>query len=360
MKRLLPLIIAGLVAVACAPDEGAGADGTDLTNYTSTPRATGPTADSTQPEPDSTQPADDEIIAAPTAPVAGEAVDQSDPIAEILGYEPGDDGYAEFLASTGRETEQLVAECMREQGFEYEPFSFLGETTAPPSDHALELSPDEYQARYGYGLATQLEDALTRKVDSSESPPPPPESNLEYYESLTEAGRQAYDLALEGEAGNGGCIEEATRLADRTAILFNRFGGELAAMSQQIEADPRVIEADDRWRQCMADAGYDFEHEGDAFHYVLSKLAPVNSAIVGEELAVGELLIRDDSVLTPELRDRLRAVVELELAVARADLECDKSAENSLTRRVVQIELEEEFVDANRQTLDELLPSSDS
>jgi len=357
-RRLLPLIAVGLVVVACASADS-DVDSTDLTNYTSTHSATEPAGDSTQPEPGSTQPADDETITSTVPPATEDAVDQSNPIAEVLGYEPSSQGHAEFVASTDREKERLISECMQEHGFEYQPFSIQADTWSPLGDHAVDLPPNEYKTRYGYGLATGLETALLADDGDSPMSPGPPDPNLEYYESLTEAGQQAYLQALEGEAGNGGCFEEATRLADRTAIFVDRFGDELASMYQQAEADTRVIEADERWRQCMADAGYNFEHENDAFDYVLEKLAPVNSAIVGEDVPVGVVTMREDAELTPELRDKLRAVVEEELVVARTDLECDTSAEKSLTRRLVQIELEEDFVKANRQTLDELFPSSD-
>jgi len=358
-RRLILLSAVGLVVVACASNEGASDAATDDVNHASTPRATGPAVDSTQLEPGSTQPAHDETITSTVPPALDHAMVQSSPIAEVLRYEPSAQGHAEFVASTQREKERLIGECMREHGFEYEPFILQANIWSPLGDHAVDLPPDEYKARYGYGMATGLEAHLTSRANSSEPPPDPPNPNLDYYESLSEPARQEYDKAIGGEDGDGGCAGEAERQGDRAAILLEAFGNELNSLFQQVEADPRVIDADDRWRQCMADAGYDFEHEGDAIHYVLEKLTPVNSAIVGEDVIPGGVLMTGDAELTPELRDKIRAVVEEELVVARTDLECDKSAEKSLTRRVVRIELEEEFVKANRQTLDELFPPSD-
>ena len=84
--------------------------------------------------------------------------------------------------------EDLVAQCMREGGFEYLPNLGASQLFAVDDSRAPFDDPD-WVAQFGYGGVVS---------PPSEHPPAPPDPNLEHLSELTAAEREAWHLALNG------------------------------------------------------------------------------------------------------------------------------------------------------------------
>lgn len=173
------------------------------------------------------------------------------------GYDDGDN--TELV----RQFQEAVARCMREKGFEYVPVVSdepAVEYTSPPVD-------EEYYAIRGFGIS--IERPPEDITPTSEFVDP----NAPYVASLTEAGRRAYDEALNGrpvDEGNRGSRDpddlgcmlvsseevEAAHPAPTTPPLVVELEEQVTiAYYGRLETDRRMIEAEATLADCAAAAG---------------------------------------------------------------------------------------------------------
>jgi hypothetical protein len=273
-----------------------------------------------------------------------------------------------------RRVEQKIVDCMREQGFDYTPMEAPDPASVDDFDEGpWSLPPDEFAERYGYGMFTIDESELPGMDDEAEDP------NQAALDEMSEAERVAYEEALygkfddtTGEILTEGCSGEAyaAEFGD-SAASEDEFAGlfeEMDALWTRIDDDPRVAEATRDWADCMADAGYPgVSTPEDASNLVqqrFDELVP-GDATSGESLegADGEAVTvsGDPAELDPDDR---RALRDYEIAVAMADFECqDGDGKYADVYYEVQVELEQQFIDENRDELDryrESLASSGS
>ena len=148
------------------------------------------------------------------------------------------------MASTDLSREQLISECMQLQGFDYVPNPMLGQGSSPVGNLPAGLPPDEFKARYGYGIASGYESTFDADGKTKPPVPDPPNPNIDYYESLSESAQRAYDDVLSGQDGESGCVGEAIEQTNQLGVLLDRFGDDLTAIEQGVKSDPRVIDAD--------------------------------------------------------------------------------------------------------------------
>jgi hypothetical protein len=304
---------------------------------------------------------------APAAPTTAEGTDDDDgddddgsarwlsPLDELLGFgvEPSAEDRAED-EQLQRRVEQLIADCMSAQGFEYvviDPSG--GGTLAGPWD----LPPHEFAQQYGYGITT-----IDREQLASGDP------NSEIVEAMSVPERQAYYQALYGEMvtvdENGDLAKRALTPGaapapdtescsaragsevygdteapanDGQTDAFGPLQQELSALYERVENDQRVVDARTAWSDCMADAG----HPGFADIYDPSvEVSDRATALMGDSM--------DLAAADPAALEELRAH---EIAVATADLAC--RADYDATRQDVQAELEQSFIDDNRAELEQ-------
>lgn len=277
---------------------------------------------------------------------------------------------------TKRDFEERVAQCMADEGFEYIP------NVEPPDesneDRAYALPPEEFAKQYGYGVTT-----LTMSDNSDENP------NQVYRDSLSEQAKDAYDAALHGpwyvnedgsgESGSGddrstphpepedlGCSGRASHEVygvpeegdgEATGInpyeTFNALMDDLLQLGERIQDDPRVVDANEVWRSCMADAGFaKFEKVGEPemdIHSRLSDLRDLDEQ--GGEMEREMAVIEGDmSDIDPEELNQLR---EYELELAQADYTC-KDEHYAPVVDDVRVELESEFVEEHRSQLEQM------
>ena len=260
--------------------------------------------------------------------------------------------------------EQMVAECMSEQGFEYTPVDYSqmdeGFSEMPVEGDGPQWGTEEYAKEFGYGITTWEDEGTPTQeplpVDGESEWTDP---NQEYVESLSESAREAYYEALSGpqpteeemESGdweydpaNAGCYGKASdEVWNSGGNIFEdeKYKGlidEMNLIYTQAENDPKITEVKAAWSACMADAGYPgLADSGAAQETIYSELNAFWEK--GEEPT--------EEVLAP-LREK-------EKAIATADFTCSKKADINKVQIEVQHKLEQEFIDSHKAELEELM-----
>ena len=248
-----------------------------------------------------------------------------------------------------REREDLMAQCMSEEGFEYIPNLQSGSF----SSGGMEWEPDsrEWVSQYGYGMINYpgRDEPMTEDqyVDA----------NSDYVESLSESERNAFYEALHGPGP-----DEETMASDEpmewdwtTAGCYgwaeNERGVEDPFSSEEhaplMEAlnkfyedamnSPEFAEIDAAWASCMTDAG----HPGFSTQYEAQ-----NS--VGDE---SNALYEDNPEAGPD-EALMTALSEKEIELALVDLDCREETDYRDRQQEIQAEKEQQFVDDHKEQLE--------
>ncbi|NDL58025.1 hypothetical protein [Phytoactinopolyspora mesophila] len=274
-----------------------------------------------------------------------------------------------------RRVQELVAECMQEEGFEYVPTS-LDDVSAGVSrfEDAYALEPEEFAKEYGYGISTLM-------FGPAEGDGTPDDPNQAIRAELSESAQEAYDLALWGDVptmavsvdddgtvrdeslgdqvdldgADTGCMgkagdevygESTFDAEEFDHSQFDSLWNEIAALQDRIRRDPRIEDALADWRGCMADAGYaDFDAPDDAQSAVFDRMMEASSSGDAE---TGFVVGDSADTIDPAV---LREVQEYEIDVATADFTCNQDHFDETYREVAH-QMEQEFVDANREELE--------
>lgn len=224
------------------------------------------------------------------------------------------------------DSEALIGDCMRREGFEYTAFV----AQAPPTP--LAVSEDQYARTYGFGIATTI----------GARPPglPDPETvdpNAAYRRTLDGVEGAAYDRAIEA------CIRWAGDQLPTPPGLVS-FSGEIGRLYletvERAQADPRVVEAEARWVSCMADLGHDFESREAMLGFVAERAQPFAESYDRATAAGGGELPDLSEVFTAEELGSLRRLQAEEVALAIDQLTCGEALDR------VTAEVMREFLDA--------------
>lgn len=265
----------------------------------------------------------------------------------------GDD---KALRTKQRTVEELTAECMSKEGFEYTP---TDASAASPVDDLVARQTEEWVAKNGYGLATD-------GTASGEGP----DENQKYVDSLSSSEQDAYYRALHGtpsttpdgeasastdsayDPNTAGCSAKAEREANGGKLNFwddEKYADLLEKMSKVYEKTakaPEVVAADKKWAECMAKAGYSgFTKKTDA----IAQASEKNAELYG--LTDGETSSADEEPSAAEKKK----VQDQEIKLALADFRCDKKVGYTDVQLKAQFALEEKFIQENRAKLDALV-----
>ena len=315
------------------------------------------------------------------------------PMSEFFGYADMDsDEQEERYRQEEMDRQQVIAECMRLEGFEYTVFvydqSFSFES--PYQD----MTRREYVEKYGFGISTMFEDGFA----SPEASPDEEEINPndEYVNGLSEAEQEAYYEALYGpqdeppmeetvgtdgepveveyeyvpQGCDGKAYEEQSAPEDQE-FMENMSALMSTEIYERAQADSRVVDATKAYAECMSDAGHpEITSQDDTYNEVSTRMEPIYNSMGGgfvyEEEAVddesGGATIAAASAAAPAPGDTvgddgaptydeelLAQVQAYELALAAADLEC--GADLQRTMYEVSSEYEEEFIAAHGDEL---------
>ncbi len=223
------------------------------------------------------------------------------------------------LVQAVEKTEELIARCMREQGFEYYAVDYNTVREGMAADKRLPgLSEEEFIARHGFGIST-LYTGLPPQLSTDYSPARIGlgERNVQVFRKLSSADQVAYNRALLGDdvtttlavaleiedlSRTGGCTRKAVEKVFKPDQLKPSHYNPQDAL---IRNDPRMKAAIGFWQREMKKAGFDYAHPDDIEPDLRNRL---NALTEG-----GKLLV---SKMAQDKKTALRALQDFERALA--------------------------------------------
>lgn len=168
-----------------------------------------------------------------------------------FGYNPERDE-ARFDAEE-RERENLIAKCMADKGFFYEPSPSVRVTDDGPSAEEL------------------MEDFAN-------------DTNFNYIRSLSPQDRERYYMALAGVKNveseyvkDGGCAGQALKAVRSVYGAANQLREELQQLEADILNDPEVRSAAQEWAECMKAEGANFSNPTEVRRWRDDQIGKLNS-----------------------------------------------------------------------------------
>ncbi|GGC54654.1 hypothetical protein IEU95_09280 [Hoyosella rhizosphaerae] len=267
--------------------------------------------------------------------------------------------------------ENAIAECMSQEGFEYIPNAQDYTEMMPPElQDAFSLDTAAFVDKYGYGFTT-----LDVDFDMDEAMAQDP--NTAIVDSLSESETEAYYEALFGpmdmpdpamlddpaasdaadEAFKESCHGRALSSEFGDMEAFDELGSEMWNLNERILTRPEIVEAQREWASCMADAGFpEYSQLNDPSDDVQQRFQAASGMPDIESFDVEsfdpEAFDAQMSGSEPDEAE-LQELKEFEIDVARADLNCyTEHVQDDF--RAAQLEVEEEFIAANSEQLDQL------
>ncbi|MEI4272952.1 hypothetical protein TEK04_14585 [Klenkia sp. LSe6-5] len=303
---------------------------------------------------------------------SGDAAEQTSPLSEYMSAVYGGDLSPEEQQAQydeqNRQIEEMVADCMVEQGFEYIPNTSNGTVVSSGDDVVWEPDDREWVQQWGYGAVNSPWN--DQPVDDSQEYVDP---NEDYVASLSESEQTAFYEALNGpspteeemaamEDGEyeydwttAGCYGAAQHEVYETQdpTQSEEFAPLMDAMDELWETtqrDPRTAELDAAWSACMDAAGHGgFATQADAQNSVYEKQNELYDAAAPAE---GEEYVGPDQAA-------MDALGEEEVELALADLDCREETDYRQTAQDIQFELEEQFIADHKTELEALKAASE-
>jgi hypothetical protein len=196
------------------------------------------------------------------------------------------------LVQAVEQVEELIAKCMREQGFQYIAADYNTVHAGMKADKAMPgLSEEEFIDKYGFGVATMYT-GQPPQLTGGYSPARIGlgERNVQIFKGLSPADQVAYNRALFGEnagatfavgletenfAQTGGCtrksIEQIFKPEQIKASYYN-------PQNAFINNDPRMKAALRKFAAEMKKAGFDYTHPDDVEPDIRTRLAVLTNS----------------------------------------------------------------------------------
>lgn len=335
----------------------------------------------------------------PSAPPGGTATAApAGPLSDFLDADAPADSTA-FWEESDRKVQELTAECMQQQGFEYTPV-VQSRTSPDPNAEANKLwGTRKYAEKYGFGIHLTpmgVLEPLEEFVDPNQeyveamspaeqqaywtalhgsgwaapvpdpvvgSTPDPPSTTGETTSSQVMSGEQSVPIAPDGPStapsvgmAEMGCNgrSAAEVYGDREALYDDP---EVAAMwdefkraSDEIGSEPDVVAATEAWSSCLADRGFpghdDPEGVDDELYDRWSQMYGMTMTEVDDSVG---LAVEPSTGPAVPGTDEIEAFKHDEIVLAIADFECRGDLEE--LRRTKQFAMEEGFVAEHLEVL---------
>ncbi len=232
-------------------------------------------------------------------------------------------------------TQELIASCMKAEGFDFVPS--VAEVPDMMSERS-ELSERAWTEAYGYGISTAFE-SLTQMQAA--------DPNLAIMSAMDEVEQEIYIATLIGSDMASGDIVDPAELPPLEeqgcagqAVLsnggealgegLNEFNVAYGEAMEQVQDNPAMVAAADKWSVCMSGEGYDFADQEDSYEYVSVQFDEATSSLQSEldHLSDAELSALFDGTDTNIANlpgfdpEDLKAVQKEEIEIALADLDC--------------------------------------
>jgi len=293
------------------------------------------------------------------------------PLTEFIGTSLWDreDEFRQAVDAFVLRREELIAQCMLQNGFEYAPdlYSMSFQITNNAFD---EIYPDDagWVSQYGFGVVSGHRTESGGSIWDTRDDDP----NADYVESLSESEREAYFLALNGPMlppppsvsisqahfnewfrTERGCLGGSVIQAQEENPLFEPRSEEftplfeaIAEMNQTILFSPEYEEIHRDWSDCMANLG----HLG-----LISPSAAINRIVD----ALTHIQINQETSLTNLRRMILQGEIpegsrlqQQETELALADLTCRQAVSFSERAASIRHRAEAQFVADHRVLLE--------
>jgi hypothetical protein len=252
---------------------------------------------------------------------------------EEFGFSPRE------LVQAIEKSEDLIARCMREQGFEYIAVDYNTVREGMAADKRIPgLSEEEFIKRFGFGISTfytgeppQLSKGYNpARVGLGER-------NVQIFLALSPADQVAYNRGLLGEetsmtlsvalemedlSRTGGCTRKAVEQVFKPDQLKSSYYNPQDAL---IRNDPRMKAALAQWRREMKKSGFDYNHPDDIDADLRNRL---NALTEGGKLQV--------SKVSPDQKAALRKLQDLERVVAVKSFKLQEEVLDPVEERIQQ------------------------
>jgi hypothetical protein len=223
------------------------------------------------------------------------------------------------LVQAIEKVEALIAQCMREQGFEYVAVDARTVRRGMTADKSLPgLTEEEFIEKHGFGISTMYTGLAPQLVQGySPARVGLGDRNVQIYKSLSPASQVAYNRALLGEN------TDATFAVSLEAENFSSCGGcTLKAISQvftpeqlkatyynpkdaMINNDPRMKAALRKFADEMRKAGFEYNHPDEVETVIHARL---NAITKGASVPIEKMSV--------EQKESLKKLQESERRVA--------------------------------------------
>jgi len=223
------------------------------------------------------------------------------------------------LVQAFEKTEELIARCMREQGFEYIAADSNTVRAGMAADkHLPGLSEEEFVARHGFGVST-FYTGLPPQLSTDYSPARVGlgERNVQIFRKLPPADQVAYNRALLGDdvfstfavaletedlSRTGGCTRKAlTETFKPDQLKASHYNPQDALINK----DSRMKAALGYWRREMKKAGFEYGHPDEIEPDLRNRLSTLTEG--------GKLQV---SKMSPDQKAALRKLQDYERLVA--------------------------------------------
>lgn len=342
-------------------------------------------------------------------PQSFEDLEYESPIMDFLGVDTAldfnsEESEAQF-AEQANVAEEKIAQCMREEGFEYTPVDQSSFISFSEGEDGLPWGSREWAEKYGFGITTQRfsqsevgpdllgwDDTEMQEFDEQTDP------NQAYVESLSQVERDAYYEALYGnepelpidateadyeEAYENweptGCQAEAWGdegfFGGPEQAFYEEFGDDIDDLYERLEADPRVAEHKSKVAACMAEKGLDYSGDmEELYNYFEDKMTGIGpdysqdpfeaAGLDPETMTEEEIDAFYEEAFNVELSDAdketLGALQAEEIELATAVWDCDGSdLQLEILFSEIRVEYENEFLAENADRLGEFEGSAE-
>jgi len=279
--------------------------------------------------------------------------------------------------------EEFIAACMAEQGFTYYPRLHTRPTVVISEGPAR--GTREFAERYGFGFAAGNmgggEVSRTALISTGDDP------NWSVINSMSDAEWEAWSYELTGEVLSGrtlpsgafgtssSCSGQAWEsFQPQVMSEFMALSGEVSWFGHSIQTHPQMLALTSEWTACLAEKGYplrlrdpiqlleSLNREWDQ----LRQADPINEGMRtwdwetepdgppgwwprDDDLVRARVADPDAAAAWQATRDELAA---REMALALADVDCRESLDFDARALVINHQLQQEFVDRNRDELE--------
>lgn len=296
--------------------------------------------------------------AAPEAPLPLDAYENS-----LIGLSGSYADVHQELYQQNVKRENIVAACMKSQGFSYTPDAVESTNSASgqagPSD--ADLSSKKWVEKYGYGdvyspqgTTGEIQQAHSTNTKNTATDTSP---NGLYVASLTPNEKAAYVKALSGNDGADstltiakdwkqlGCSGKSLHTVKNENVVMHSAEGQAVQASMSAFYDsystwPGVAEAESAWSSCMTKnghPGYSKQNE-PALQFASQNTALWQNVAAGSQPSSADL----DALATKER------------ATALVDLSCRNSTHYTSTIQSIEIKQQKQFMSDNKAELDAL------